>query len=124
MEEVRIDKWLWAVRIYKTRSLASDECKKGRVVINNDDAKPSKTIKSGDIISVRKPPVYYKYLVKKVSEKRMGAKLVDNFYEDITPQEELDKLLNKQKGFFPTHKGMGRPTKKDRRKLDDFKQNN
>lgn len=123
LNEVRIDKWLWAVRIFKTRSLASEACKKGRVIINDEDAKPSKTIKTGDIIDVRKPPVYYKYKVNQLSEKRMGAKLVDDFYEDITPQGEIDKLLNKKKGFFSGEKGEGRPTKRNRRKLDEFRNN-
>lgn len=121
MEEVRIDKWLWAVRIFKTRSLAADACKKGKVVINNEDAKPAKTIKINDIITVRKSPVNYKYKVIGLSEKRMGAKLVPDFLEDLTSKEELDKLLNKKRGYFSGEKGLGRPTKKDRRSLDDFK---
>lgn len=119
----RIDKFLWAVRIFKTRSIAAEACKKGRVTINDEDAKPSRNTKINDIITVRKPPVFYKYIVKDITEKRVGAKLVSTFIDDITTEEELDKLLNKKKGFFSDKNYKGRPTKRDRRKLDGFKEN-
>jgi ribosome-associated heat shock protein Hsp15 len=117
----RIDKWLWMVRIFKTRSLATEECKKGRVKANDLDAKPSKEVKVGDYITVRKPPVTYCYVVKGFPKNRIGAKLVPEYLENITSAEELAKL---EPGFLAFQgvraRGTGRPTKKERRTLDDI----
>lgn len=120
-KEVRIDKWLWAVRIFKTRSIATDACKKNRISVGGINAKPSKTIKAGDVIQVRKPPVTFSFQVLDVTENRMGAKLVPDFAKNITPPEEMDILkMNKMSGFVDRARGTGRPTKKDRRELEDF----
>ncbi|WP_329904219.1 RNA-binding S4 domain-containing protein [Porphyromonas pogonae] len=121
MEEVRIDKWMWAVRIFKTRSIATDACKKNRVMINNTAAKPSRTIKVGDVISVKKPPITYSFKVLQLSQNRMGAKLVKDFMENITPPDQYEILeMQKISGFVDRAKGLGRPTKKDRRELEQF----
>jgi ribosome-associated heat shock protein Hsp15 len=123
MEEVRIDKWLWAVRLFKTRTLAAEACKKNRITVNNASVKPSRMIRVGDVVSVRKPPVTYSFRVLALSENRMNAKLVPQFLENITPQEQYEILeMNKISGFVDRAKGLGRPTKKDRRTLDDFKE--
>ncbi len=120
-EKVRIDKWLWAVRLYKTRSLATEECGKGRVTIGGMSVKASREIKVGDTIQIRKPPVTRTYEVLGISEKRMGAKLTEGFVRDITPPEELEILeMQKHISWFRRDKGTGRPTKKERRDLDDF----
>ena len=120
-EPVRIDKWLWAVRLFKTRSLATEECKKGRVTIDGVQVKPSRVPKPGDIIKVRKNPVTYSYKVIGLVGKRIGAKLVHEYVEDITPPEELKILeMRAQMGSFGRDRGAGRPTKKDRRDLDRF----
>ena len=121
MNEVRIDKWMWATRIFKTRTIAVEACKKNRIMVNNVTIKPSRTIKTGDIIQVRKPPVVYSFKVLQLTEKRMGAKLVSEYLENITPPEQYELLeLNKISGFIDRAKGTGRPTKKDRRNLDEF----
>lgn len=121
--EVRIDKWLWAVRIFKTRTIACDACKLGRVTIGGQKVKPSRNIKVGEIIEVRKPPITYSFKVLALSENRMGAKLVPGFMENVTPKEQLDLLeMNRISGFIDRAKGLGRPTKKDRRDMDDFTQ--
>jgi ribosome-associated heat shock protein Hsp15 len=121
-KQIRIDKFLWAVRIFKTRSIAADECGKGRVIINNVSVKPSRMVKSGEVITVRKPPVHYKYKIINVIENRVGAQLVSRFIDDITPEEEKLKLtLTSQSGTFYRDKGAGRPTKKERRVIDRFK---
>ncbi|MDR2145232.1 MAG: RNA-binding S4 domain-containing protein [Tannerella sp.] len=121
MEEVRIDKWMWAVRIFKTRTVAADACKKNRIAVNNVSVKPSKMIRIGDVVSVRKPPVTYSFRVLGLSENRMGAKLVPQFLENITPPEQYQILeMNRISGFVDRARGLGRPTKKDRRELDDF----
>lgn len=123
-EEVRIDKWLWAVRIFKTRSIAVDACKKGRVEMNGTTVKPSRTVKVGDTISVRKPPITYTFKVLALSENRMGAKLVPGYLEDITPQEQYDILeMSRISGFVARNKGMGRPTKREGRELKAFIEN-
>ncbi len=118
----RIDKWLWMVRIYKTRSLATEECKKGRVKINESEVKPSKEIRIGNSISVRKPPITYTYIVKGIPKNRVGAKLVTDFLDNTTPEEELLKL---EPGFLAFQgarkRGAGRPTKKERRSLDEIR---
>ena len=119
--EIRIDKFLWAVRIYKTRSIASDECRKGRILINNIQVKPSRTITKDEIIIVRKPPVNYTYHVIEPIENRVSAKLVSKFVEDLTPEEEKLKLdLSHSGATFHRDKGTGRPTKKERRLIDRF----
>lgn len=119
--EVRIDKWLWAVRIFKTRTIASDACKLGRVTIGGQRIKPSKMVKVGEVIDVKKPPITYSFKVLALAENRMGAKLVPGFMENVTKKEQLDLLeMNRITGFIDRAKGMGRPTKKDRRDMDDF----
>ena len=119
---VRIDKYLWAVRLYKTRTLATEACKKGRVSMDDMPAKPSRTVTAGDVIQVRKMPVVYSYRVKDPIEKRVGAKIVGQYVEDITPQEELQKLDMKDDFFVKRDRGAGRPTKKERRLLDDIQE--
>lgn len=121
MNEVRIDKWMWATRIFKTRTIASDACKKNRVSVGGVNVKPSRMIKAGDVISVRKPPVTYSFRVLDVTEKRMGAKLVPQYLENATPLEQYHLLeMNKISGFVNRARGLGRPTKKDRRELEQF----
>ncbi len=119
--EVRIDKWLWAVRLFKTRSIAIDACKKGRITIKGVTIKPSRMIKVGDVIQVRRPPVTYSFEVLALTERRMGAKLVPEFMKNVTPQSEMDILeLSKASGYVGRARGLGRPTKKDRRELEQF----
>ncbi len=123
-KKVRIDKWLWAVRIYKTRSLATEACKKGRVIIDGVQVKPSREIKTGDIILVRKLPVIYTFRVKNTLEKRLSAKLVQDYIEDLTSVEELNKLNINETVFIKRDRGTGRPTKKERRIIDRLKNDN
>lgn len=119
LPDKRLDKFLWAIRIFKTRSLAADACDSGKVKVNDNDAKASKNIKEGDIISIRKGYIHYKYKVLIPIDNRQGAKNVPNFVEDITPEEELLKLTAPNETIFMYRKrGEGRPTKKDRRTLD------
>ena len=121
MEEVRIDKYLWSIRVYKTRSEATDACKGGKIRLNGGDVKPSKTVKVGDILVARKGPVTYTYRILQLIDKRQGAKLVPNYAENLTPQEELDKLRAPVETFFlKRDRGAGRPTKKDRRQMDSL----
>jgi len=121
MEEVRIDKWMWATRIFKTRTIAVEACKKNRVMINDVAVKPSRMIRAGDVIQVRKPPVTYSFKVLMLTQNRVGAKLVSDYLENITPPEQYEIFeLNKINGFIDRAKGTGRPTKKDRRDLDEF----
>jgi len=120
---VRIDKYLWAVRIFKTRALAAEACKKGKVLMDEMPVKPSRVVKSDDVISVRKMPVIYSYRVKDPIEKRVGAKIVHNHVEDVTPQEELIKLEMQDDFYVKRDRGAGRPTKKERRLLDDLQDN-
>lgn len=121
MNEVRIDKWLWAMRIFKTRTVATEACKKGRVYVGNVIAKPSRTIKVGDVINVRKPPVTYSFRVLALAQNRLGAKLVPEYMENITPKSELDLLeVVKISGFIDRRKGLGRPTKREGRELAQF----
>lgn len=121
MNEVRIDKWLWAVRIFKTRTAAADACKKGRVMIDGIAVKPSRNIREGEIIQVRKPPVIFSFKVLELADKRMGAKLVPQYMENVTSQEQYEILeLNKISGFVDRQRGTGRPTKKERRDLEQF----
>lgn len=119
--EARLDKWLWAARIYKTRTLAADACKNGRISINGAQAKPSRSVKPGDEIGVRKPPVTYVFRVLQAIEKRVGARLLPEILENITPSEQYELLeMSRISGFVDRARGTGRPTKKDRRALDDF----
>lgn len=121
MPEARIDKWMWAARIFKTRTIAADACKKGRVSINGAQAKPARMIKPGDVIQVRKPPVTYSFKVLQAIEKRVGAKLVPEIMENVTTPDQYELLeMNRISGFVNRAKGTGRPTKKDRRDLDEF----
>lgn len=121
LDEVRIDKWLWAVRIFKTRTIAADACKKNRVSIGNSNLKPSKMVKVGDVIDVRRPPITYSFEVLALSDKRMGAKLVPDFMRNVTTPEALEVLeMEKMSGFVDRGRGTGRPTKKERRDLEDF----
>ena len=120
-EGIRIDKWLWAVRLYKTRSLASEECRKGKVMINGMNVKPSRELKEGETIQLRRPPITRSYKVIALAENRMSAKLVPEFMVETTPASELEILeIQKNDNFFNRERGTGRPTKKDRRDLDDF----
>lgn len=119
--EARLDKWLWAARIYKTRTIAADACKNGRITINGAQAKPSRTVKAGDEVGVRKPPVTYTFRVKQAIEKRIGAKLLPDVLENITDAAQYELLeMSKISGFVNRARGTGRPTKKDRRALDEF----
>ena len=121
MEEARIDKWLWAARIFKTRSIAADACKNGRVTIGGVNVKPSHVIKAGETVDVRKPPITYSFRILKTIEQRVGAKLLPEIYENVTPPEQYELLeMNRISGFVDRARGTGRPTKKDRRALDDF----
>jgi ribosome-associated heat shock protein Hsp15 len=120
---VRIDKYLWAVRVYKTRTLATEACRKGKVNVDDMPAKPSRMVSAGDVIEVRRMPVTYSYKVLEPIEKRVGAKIVDAYVEDITPEEELHKLEMQDDFFVKRDRGTGRPTKKDRRLLDDLQDN-
>lgn len=121
MAEARIDKWMWAVRIFKTRTIAAEACKKGRVQINGAQAKPSRMVKPGDVIQVKKSPITYSFKVLQAIEKRVGAKLVPEVMENVTTPDQYELLeMSKISGFIDRAKGTGRPTKKDRRDLDEF----
>lgn len=121
MDDVRVDKWLWAVRIFKTRSIASDACRMGRVMIEGVSLKPSRNVRVGDVVQVKKAPMTFSFKVLALAEKRMGAKLVPDYMENVTPPEQYELLeLNKISGFVDRQRGTGRPTKKDRRDLDQF----
>ncbi len=118
-DNVRIDKFLWAVRLFKTRSIAAEACKKGRVQINGVSVKSSRSIKAGDTIDIKTPPITRTYSVLSVAEKRMGAKLVPDFIKDITPEDQLEILeLTRLAYNQGRRKGLGRPTKKDRRDIE------
>ena len=119
MSEVRLDKYLWAVRVFKTRSDAADAIRNNRVLVNDAYAKPSREVKEGDIISVKKMPVTYSYKVLALVSSRQGAKNVPQYCLNITPQEELDKLTVPRETIFVfRERGTGRPTKKERREID------
>jgi ribosome-associated heat shock protein Hsp15 len=121
MEELRIDKYLWAIRVYKTRTDATDACKGGKIRVNGADTKPSKSVKVGDTIVARKGAVTYTYKVLQLIDKRQGAKLVPEYAENLTPPEELAKLRAPVETFFlKRDRGAGRPTKKDRRQMEDL----
>ncbi|MCM1378278.1 MAG: RNA-binding S4 domain-containing protein [Prevotella sp.] len=122
MQEERIDKWLWAMRVFKTRTQATDACKKGRVTVADAVVKPSRVVHVGDIIDVKKPPVTYTFRVVQLSNNRLGAKLVPDYLENLTPQSQYDILeMTHISGFVDRRKGLGRPTKRDRRELSRFK---
>ncbi|OKZ24139.1 MAG: heat-shock protein Hsp15 [Bacteroides sp. 43_108] len=119
--EARLDKWLWAARIFKTRSIAADACKNGRVMLNGVKLKPSRMVKEGEIIQVRKPPVTYSFKVLKAIQNRVGAKLVPEVLENVTTPDQYELLeMNRISGFVGRARGTGRPTKKERRELDNF----
>ena len=119
--EARLDKWLWAARIFKTRSIAADACKNGRISIGGVKQKASKMVKVGDVIEVRKTPVTYSFKVLQAIQNRVGAKLVPEVLENVTAKEQLELLeMNRISGFVGRARGTGRPTKKERRELDGF----
>lgn len=119
--EARIDKWLWAARIFKTRSIAADACKNGRVTVNNVNVKPSHMVKVGETVCVRKPPITYSFKILKTIEQRVGAKLIPEIYENVTTPDQYELLeMNRISGFVDRARGTGRPTKKERRALDAF----
>lgn len=119
--EARIDKWLWAARIFKTRSMAANACKNGRVMVGGTTVKPSRIVKVGDTVSVRKPPVTYSFKILQAIEQRVGAKLIPNIYENVTPKDQYELLeMNRISGFIDRQRGTGRPTKKERRSIDSF----
>lgn len=121
--EARLDKWLWAARIFKTRTIAADACKNGRVMMDGVKMKPSRMIKEGDVVQVRKPPVTYSFKVLKAIQNRIGAKLVPEVLENVTTPDQYELLeMNRISGFIDRARGTGRPTKKERRELDDFVQ--
>lgn len=121
MPEARIDKWMWAARIFKTRTIAAEACKKGRISINGSQVKPARMVKPGDVVQVRKPPVTYSFKVLQAIEKRVGAKLVPEIMENVTTPDQYELLeMSKICGFVDRARGTGRPTKKERRDLDEF----
>lgn len=121
MNEVRIDKWMWATRLFKTRTVAADACKKGRVMIKGVNVKPSHMIKIGEVIQVRKPPITFSFKVLALTENRMGAKLVPDYLENVTTPDQYEIMeMNKISGFVNRAHGLGRPTKKERRDLEQF----
>jgi Ribosome-associated heat shock protein implicated in the recycling of the 50S subunit (S4 paralog) len=119
--EVRIDKWLWAVRLFKTRTLAAEACKKGKVVIQNIQVKPSRNVKVGEVVCIKRNPVLFSFKVLALSENRMNSKLVPGFMENVTTPDQLELIeLARLVGQTGRDRGTGRPTKKERRELDDF----
>lgn len=119
--EIRIDKFLWATRIFKTRTIATEACKKGRVLVAGANAKPSRPVQVGEIIEVRKPPITYSFKVLALAENRMGAKLVPQYLENVTPPEQYELIdMIRLSGFVNRAKGEGRPTKRDGRELKKF----
>jgi len=119
---VRIDKWLWAVRVFKTRSMASEACKKGKILIDGVQVKPSRVIKVGEVVHVKKMPVIYQYKVLGLLGKRQSAKIVIEYVADITPEEEKLKLdIQHYTGYELRDRGIGRPTKRERRLIDELK---
>ncbi|MDE7116285.1 MAG: RNA-binding S4 domain-containing protein [Muribaculaceae bacterium] len=123
MAEERVDKWLWAMRVFKTRTIATEACKKGRVSIGGVAVKPSRCIKEGDVIDVRKPPITYSFRVLKITGNRLGAKLVPEYLENVTAPEQYELLeMTRISGFVDRRKGLGRPTKRDSRELSRFKE--
>ncbi|MDE6007526.1 MAG: RNA-binding S4 domain-containing protein [Muribaculaceae bacterium] len=122
-QDERIDKWLWAMRVFKTRTIATDACKKGRVTMGGVAVKPSRAIKVGDVIDVRKPPITYTFRVKALAPNRLGAKLVPEYLENITSPDQYELLeMTKISGFVDRRKGLGRPTKRDSREMARFRE--
>lgn len=122
MDEIRVDKLLWLVRIFKSRSKATEACNAGKVMINHNLVKPSKTIKPEEVIEINLDKFIKKIRIRKIPNKRISAAILSNFIDDLTTQEKYDKLLTKNKVLFEIrHRGVGRPTKRDRRILDKFK---
>lgn len=120
-ETARIDKWLWAARIFKTRSIAADAIKNGRVTIAGSNVKPSRMVKAGEVVDVRKPPVTYSFRILKTIEQRVGAKLIPEVYENVTDPKQYELLeMSRISGFVDRARGAGRPTKKERRAMDAF----
>jgi len=120
-DSTRIDKFLWSIRVFKTRADATEACKGGKVTVNGQDAKPSKEVKGGDVISVRKGAIHYTYKVLLPIEKRQGAKEVEKYAQNLTPESELKKMNAPVETFFVKRdRGTGRPTKKERREMDDL----
>lgn len=120
-ETARLDKWLWAARIFKTRTMAADACKNGRVTVNGANAKPSRTVKVGETVSVKKAPVTYSFKIINAIESRVGAKLIGQVYENVTDPKQYELLeMSRISGFVDRARGTGRPTKKDRRAMDSF----
>ncbi len=119
---MRIDKYLWCTRYFKTRSIATEACKKGHIKLNGSNVKPSKDIFSSEKLTIRKNQINYEIIVLGIPKSRVGAKLVDLYRKDITPQEAFDnqELLKYSKDYY-RKKGTGRPTKKDRRDIDEYK---
>lgn len=119
--EVRIDKWLWAVRLYKTRSIAAEECKKNKILVNNVQAKPSRSVKVGDVVQVKKNQILFAFKVLALSQNRMNAKLVSEYMQNVTSSEQLELFeLLKIEQKNARARGLGRPTKKDRRAIETF----
>ena len=119
MEDVRIDKYVWSIRVFKTRNEATEACKGGKIRVNGSDIKPSKNVKRGDVITARKGAIVYTFKVIDLLDKRVGANLVPNYAENLTPAEELAKLHAPVETFFlKRDRGAGRPTKKDRRQME------
>ena len=120
-DTARIDKWLWAARIFKTRSIAANECKNNRVTVNGINVKPAHIIKQGETVSVKKSPITYSFKVLKCIEQRVGAKLIPEVYENVTDPKQYELLeMSRISGFVDRARGTGRPTKKERRSLDAF----
>lgn len=120
-ESARLDKWLWASRIFKTRTIAADACKNGRVTVNGANAKPSRTVKVGETVHVKKPPITYSFKIINAIESRVGAKLIPQVYENVTEAKQYELLeMSRISGFVDRAKGTGRPTKKDRRAMESF----
>jgi ribosome-associated heat shock protein Hsp15 len=122
MDDLRLDKFIWAVRLFKTRSLSAAEIKSGNVMLNEEPVKPAQTVKEGDVIKVKRNPIWRSYRVKELLKRRVGAKLVEQYIEEVTPEEEIEKLeMMKLMPGFDRRKGEGRPTKKERRDIDRLK---
>ena len=118
----RIDKFLWSIRVFKTRSLATEACKKGKIIINDVPVKASRLVKPGEVLEIKKPPVVYSYIVKDFPKSRVSARLVTEFVQDITSPEELAKLEQNETFFIKRDRGTGRPTKKERRTIDKLRE--
>ena len=123
-DDTRLDKFLWSVRLYKTRSQAADACKNSRILLNNLSVKPSRSISEGDILVVKKMPVVFTYRILAIPPSRLGAKLVSSYIEDLTPEEEKAKFdMKPQHNLGFRKRGLGRPTKRERRDIDRFREN-